>query len=228
MGSIWPGITAFKKKKGWSCEENQGDSSKKRAAWKWERGQNGAVWVAKPAPETKRSQYLCLNSSAITGIRVHSVVSMFLELLRVSSWGSLALCRGSSISPASCIFGQSGKVLLRSKTENRASRFLTHTNAGSVSCWNLASALSPSKFVKPLSFQLFCKRKIIIHPSTVTACWKTQITGSTGPKIPTAPLSAKYKSQYCVFPRVYLKIKLHQCGVSSLHRQTQIGMNKAK
>lgn len=46
----------------------------------------------KPAPETKRSQYLCLDSSAITRIRVHFVVLMFPEVLRVSSWGSLALC----------------------------------------------------------------------------------------------------------------------------------------
>lgn len=175
----------------------------------------------KPAPQTKRSQYLCLNSSAITRIRVHFVVLMLPEVLRVSSWGSLALCCSSSKpsfikhSPASCIFGQSGKVLLLSKTENRASHFLTH---GTHKCWQCFLlephvCFVPSKFVKPLSFQLFCKRKIIIHLSTVTGCWKTEIMESIGPKIPTPPLSAKYKSQYCFFPQVYLKIKLHQRGV---------------
>lgn len=175
----------------------------------------------KPAPETKRSQYLRLNSSAITRIRVHSVVSMFFEVLRGSSWESLA-SRWSSLkpsfikhSPVSRIFGQSGKVLLLSETENRASHFLTHGAHKCCQCFLLEPRVCfvPSKFVKPLSFQLFCKRKIIIHLSTVTGCWKTEIMDSIGPKIPTTPLSAKYKSQYHFFPQVYLKIKLHQCGV---------------
>lgn len=45
MGSIWPGLTAFKKKKEWNCEENLDDSAKKRVARKWNRSQNNAVVV---------------------------------------------------------------------------------------------------------------------------------------------------------------------------------------
>lgn len=45
MGSIWPGITAFKKKKEWDREENLHDSAKKQAAWKWDPSQYNTVLV---------------------------------------------------------------------------------------------------------------------------------------------------------------------------------------
>lgn len=44
-----------------------------------------------------------------------------------------------------------------------------------------ASPLSRPSLLKPLSFQLFCYRKIIIHLSTMTGCWKTWISDSVGP-----------------------------------------------
>lgn len=71
----------------------------------------------------------------------------------------------------------------------------------------------PSKFVKPLSFQLFCYRKIIIHLSTVTGCWKTWIMDSVGPW-------NSNQATYCQLKplhndnsfSVYLKIALnHRC-----------------
>lgn len=66
MGSIWPGLTAFKKKKEWIREENLDDGAKKRAARKWDRSQNSVDVGAKPVSETKQLQYLCLNSTAMT------------------------------------------------------------------------------------------------------------------------------------------------------------------
>lgn len=137
---------------------------------------------AKPVSETKQLQYLCLNSTMITPW-VHFVVSMLSEVSHVSIFGGggLDLCwtnlKPSFIkcSPASCVFGQSGKVLFLSKTENRASHFLTQSAHNRWQCFLLEPrvCLVPSKFVKPLSFQLFCERKIIIHLSAVTGCWKT-------------------------------------------------------
>lgn len=146
---------------------------------------------AKPVSETKPLQYLCLNSSAITRTRVYFAVSMLFEVAHVSSWeGGLDLCWTSlkpsfiKRSPALCIFGQSGKVLFLSKTENRASHFLTQSshNRGQRFLLEPRVCFVPSKFVKPLSFQLFCERKIIIHMSAVTECWKPQIMNNVRPQ----------------------------------------------
>lgn len=56
-----------------------------------------------------------------------------------------------------------------------------HTDLAADFLLELCASFVPSKFVKPLSFQLFCHRKIIIHLSAMTGCWKTQLMDSVGP-----------------------------------------------
>lgn len=93
----------------------------------------------------------------------------------------------------------------------------------------------PSKFVKPLSFQLFCYRKIIIHLSTMTGCWKTWIMDSVGPWNSNQAIYCQLKPlQNDNSFSVYLKIALnHHCLSDHLttinfHSQTQIWMREGK
>lgn len=79
---------------------------------------------AKPVSETKQLRYLCLDSAANTRTWVHFVVSMlFWGLTRIRLGGGEG--GGALVHQTQCIFGQSGKVLFLSKTENRAFHFLT-------------------------------------------------------------------------------------------------------
>lgn len=97
----------------------------------------------------------------------------------------------------------------------------------------LCVSFVPSKFAKPLSFQLFCYRKIIIHLSTMTGCWKTWIMDSVGPW-------NSNQATYCQLKplqndnsfSVYLKIALNHRRLSdhlttiNFHSQTQIWMRE--
>lgn len=139
-------------------------------------------------------------------------------------------------SPVQWIFWQFWKPLFQSKIESRTFHFQTqsaHKCWQCISCWNPVSPFVSSKFVKLLSFQLFCYRKIIIHLSAMTGCWKTWIMDSVGPW-------NSNQATYCQLKplqndnsfSVYLKIALnHHClsdhqTTINFHGQTRRGGNQ--
>lgn len=156
-----------RKKKGWSCEENRDDSSKRRAAWKRDRSQNGAVWVVNPLPETKLSTALFKFSRRYPDPSSSCGFDVSRGLACIQP-GELKQFRSR---PPPLIHQTRPRVLhiwtiwksLTPEQDRKQGFSLPHTRRAQalarLPVGTLAPGFVPSKFVKPLSFQLFCKKK---------------------------------------------------------------------